>query len=44
MAAAKNRLDFYRTALGAEVTVLMRFKESPEPPSPSMSHPLVRTR
>ena len=24
-------IDFYRTALGAEVTMLMRFKDSPEP-------------
>jgi PhnB protein len=25
-------LEFYRKALGAEVTMLMRFKDSPEPP------------
>jgi PhnB protein len=27
----EEALDFYRRALGAEVTMLMRFKESPEP-------------
>jgi PhnB protein len=27
----EEALDFYRAALGAEVTMLMRFKESPEP-------------
>jgi PhnB protein len=27
----EEALDFYRGALGAEVTMLMRFKESPEP-------------
>jgi PhnB protein len=26
-------IDFYRAAVGAEVTMLMRFKESPEPSS-----------
>jgi PhnB protein len=26
-------IDFYRTAVGAEVTMLMRFKDSPEPTS-----------
>jgi PhnB protein len=26
-------IDFYRTAVGAEVTMLMRFKDSPEPAS-----------
>lgn len=27
----EEALEFYRTALGAEVTFLMRFKDSPEP-------------
>jgi PhnB protein len=27
----EEALDFYRRALGAEVTMLMRFKESPDP-------------
>ena len=32
-------LAFYRAALGAEVEVLMRYDESPEPPSPGMLQP-----
>jgi PhnB protein len=28
----EEALEFYRRALGAEVTMLMRFKDSPEPP------------
>jgi PhnB protein len=28
----EEALDFYRNAIGAEVTMLMRFSESPEPP------------
>jgi PhnB protein len=32
-------LAFYKRALGAEVTMLMRFKESPEPPPPGMVPP-----
>jgi PhnB protein len=32
----EEALDFYRKALGAEVTMLMRFKDSPEPPQPGM--------
>jgi len=34
----EEALEFYRTALDAEVTMLMRFKESPEPPPPG-AHP-----
>jgi PhnB protein len=30
----EEALEFYKKALGAEVTMLMRFKESPEPPPP----------
>lgn len=30
----EEALEFYRTALGASVSMLMRFKESPEPPPP----------
>ena len=30
----EEALDFYQRALGAEVTMLMRFKDAPEPPSP----------
>jgi PhnB protein len=29
-------LEFYRTALGAEVEMLMRYDQSPEPPPPGM--------
>jgi PhnB protein len=35
----EEALEFYRSALGAEVTMLMRFKESPEPPPPGMVAP-----
>ena len=32
----EEALEFYRKALGAEVEMVMRFNESPEPPPPSM--------
>jgi len=32
----EEALAFYRKAVGAEVTMLMRFKDSPEPPDPGM--------
>jgi PhnB protein len=32
-------IEFYRKALGAEVTMLMRYKDSPEPPQPGMLPP-----
>lgn len=35
----EEALDFYRSALGAEVTMMMRFKESPEPTDPGMVPP-----
>ncbi|MDO8249736.1 MAG: VOC family protein [Rhodoferax sp.] len=35
----EEALEFYRTKLGAEVTMLMRFKESPEPQPPDMCPP-----
>jgi PhnB protein len=35
----EEALEFYRGALGAEVTMLMRFKDSPEPPQPGMCAP-----
>jgi PhnB protein len=35
----EEALDFYRKALGAEVTMLMRFKDSPEPHQPGMMPP-----
>jgi PhnB protein len=35
----EEALEFYRRALGAEVLMLMRFKDSPEPPQPGMCPP-----
>lgn len=35
----EEALDFYRQAIGAKVTMLMRNKESPEPPPPGMLAP-----
>lgn len=32
----EEAIEFYREALGAEVTALLRFKDSPEPPNPDM--------
>ncbi|CAN5146574.1 VOC family protein [soil metagenome] len=32
----EEALEFYRTALGAEVLMCMRYKESPEPPHPGL--------
>ena len=35
----EEAIEFYRRALGAEVTMLMRYKDSPEPPRPGMIPP-----
>ncbi|MFL6579518.1 MAG: VOC family protein [Burkholderiales bacterium] len=35
----EEAFDFYRRTLGAEVTMLMRFKEAPEPSPPGMLPP-----
>jgi PhnB protein len=35
----EEALEFYRSALGAEVTALHRFKDSPEPHAPGMIPP-----
>ena len=35
----EEALDFYRTALGAQVDMLLRFKDSPEPPPPGTIPP-----
>jgi PhnB protein len=32
----EEAVEFYKEALGAEVLMLMRYKESPEPPPPGM--------
>jgi PhnB protein len=36
---AEEAIEFYRSALGAEVEGLIRYKESPEPPPPGMVPP-----
>ncbi|BDG71686.1 VOC family protein [Roseomonas fluvialis] len=36
---AEEAIDFYTRALGAEVTMRMRFSESPDPPPPGMLPP-----
>ena len=36
---AEEAVEFYRRALGAEVEMLMRFKDAPEPPPPGMIPP-----
>jgi PhnB protein len=35
----EEAIEFYRSRLGAKVEMLMRFKESPEPPQPGMVPP-----
>ena len=35
----EEAIEFYKRALGAEVLMLMRFKESPEPPQPGSLPP-----
>uniref|UniRef100_UPI002739A1D1 VOC family protein n=1 Tax=Stenotrophomonas sp. YIM B06876 TaxID=3060211 RepID=UPI002739A1D1 len=35
----EEALEFYRSALGAEVTMLMRYKDSPEPQPPGACAP-----
>jgi PhnB protein len=35
----EEALEFYRRALGAQVLMLMRYKESPEPPQPGCPPP-----
>ena len=35
----EEALDFYRDVLGAEVTMLMRYRDAPEPPPPGMIAP-----
>ena len=35
----EEAIEFYRNALGAEVEMIMRFKESPEPPPPGTVPP-----
>jgi PhnB protein len=35
----EEAIEFYRSALGAEVVMLMRYKDSPEPPPPGVIPP-----
>ena len=35
----EEAIEFYRRALGAEVNMLMRYKDSPEPPPPGCEPP-----
>jgi PhnB protein len=35
----EEAVEFYKSALDAEVTMLMRFKDNPEPPDPGMVPP-----
>jgi PhnB protein len=35
----EEAIEFYKKALGAEVTMLMRFKDNPDPQSPGMMSP-----
>ncbi len=35
----EEAVEFYRSALSAEVTMLMRYKDSPDPPPPGMVAP-----
>lgn len=35
----EEALEYYRKALGAEVTMFMRYQDSPEPPPPGMVPP-----
>jgi PhnB protein len=35
----EDAIDFYRSTLGAEVEMLMRFRDSPDPPPPGMIPP-----
>ena len=37
--SCEQAIEFYRKALGAEVEMMMRFKDSPEPPQPGMVPP-----
>jgi len=35
----EEAIEFYRKTLGAEVTLMMRFKDNPEPPPPGTTPP-----
>jgi PhnB protein len=42
--SCEEAIEFYRKALAAEVEMIMRFKESPEPPSPGTVPPGVENK
>jgi PhnB protein len=42
--SCEEAIEFYRKALGAEVEMMMRFKESPEPPPPGTVPPGVENK
>ena len=42
--SCEEAIEFYRKALGAEVEMMMRFKESPEPPPPGAVPPGVEDK
>ena len=42
--SSEEAIEFYRKALGAEVEMMMRFKESPEPPPPGSVPPGVENK
>ncbi len=37
--SCEEAIEFYRTTLGAEVAMLMRFRDCPDPPAPGMVPP-----
>jgi PhnB protein len=40
----EEALTYYRTVLGAEIKMLMRFKEAPEPPKTDMAAPGIENK
>ena len=42
--SCEQAVEFYRKALGAVVEMMMRYKESPEPPQPGMVPPGFENR
>jgi PhnB protein len=42
--SCEEAVEFYRKALGGEVEMMMRFKESPEPPPPGTVPPGVENK
>jgi PhnB protein len=40
----EEAIEFYRRAIGAEVFMMMRFDEAPDPPPPGMVPPVGKRR